>query len=95
MIFENTPSCLGLEVELFFTPDDGVSTYTNLDQIKRMCASCPAKQECLDYATEYAVQGIWAGTTFNERDTYRSKNGIVAKPVIPAYLVKDHLTSSV
>ena len=94
MIFENTPSCLGLEVELFFTSDE-VSNYTNLDQIKKMCAFCPAKQECLDYATEHAVQGIWAGTTFNERDTYRGKHGIVAKPVIPAYLVKDHLTPGV
>lgn len=91
MFFKNTPSCLGLEADLFFTPDDGVNTYVNLDQIKRMCASCSARQECLDYATEYAVQGIWAGTTFNERDDYRSEKGIVAKSVVPAYLVKDHL----
>jgi WhiB family redox-sensing transcriptional regulator len=93
MFFKNTPACLGLEVDLFFTPDDGTSTYAHLDQIKRMCSSCPAKQECFEYAIEHAVQGIWSGTTFNERDLYRSKHGIVAKPVIPISLVRDHIYS--
>lgn len=91
MFFDNTPSCLGLDVEVFFSPDDSGGNYLNLDHVRRMCASCPARQECFDYAVENLVQGIWAGTTFNERDDYRKKHGIVGKPVIPVSLVRDHL----
>jgi hypothetical protein len=90
VLFKNTPSCLGLEVELFFTEDDN-SNYTNLDQLQRMCASCPARQECFDYSIEYAVFGIWAGTTKNQRDDYRNKAGIEGKTLVPYSLFKDLL----
>jgi len=47
-----------------------------------MCATCPAKIECYDYAVENLVHGLWAGTTFNERDNIRKKRGISGKAVI-------------
>jgi WhiB family redox-sensing transcriptional regulator len=91
MLFKNTPSCLGLEIDLFFTPDDENSNYLHLDQVKRMCAACPAKDECFDYAIEYAVFGLWAGTTKNERDAYRNKHGIEGKGLVPYSLFKDQV----
>lgn len=92
MYFKNTPSCLGLDINLFFVEDDsGNANYTNLDHIKRMCKNCPALMECFKYATENLVHGLWAGTTFNERDTYRRKNKIVGIPVVPISLVRDHI----
>jgi hypothetical protein len=89
MLFKNTPSCLGLDIDLFFVEDN--CNYLHLDFVKRMCKECPALGECFEYATENLVQGVWAGTTFNERDDYRSKHGIVGKPVVPIALVRDHL----
>ena len=88
MLFKNTPSCLGIETDLFFTEDEN-SNYLYLDQLKRMCSSCPAKQECFDYSIEYAVFGLWAGTTKNERDDYRSKHGIEGKTLVPLSLIKE------
>ncbi|MDX3354720.1 WhiB family transcriptional regulator [Streptomyces sp. ME01-24h] len=44
------------------------------EQAKRVCAACPVRQQCLDYALAmegaYAVSfrgGIWGGTTPSER----------------------------
>ena len=89
MLFNNTPSCLGLDAELFFAPDGG--NYLYLNQVKKICGSCKAKDECFEYAIDNAVQGLWAGTTHNERDIYRAKRGIMAKPVVPIHLVRDHI----
>ncbi len=88
MIFKNSPSCLGLEVDLFFTEDDN-SNYLYLDQLQRMCSACPARQECFDYAIEYSVFGVWAGTTKNQRDDYRIKAGIEGKILVSESIFKD------
>jgi hypothetical protein len=88
MKFSDTPACSGIDVEIFFTEDKG-GNYTNLDFIKRMCNTCPVRVECFNYAIENLVQGIWAGTTTNERDRYRSKHGIIGKTVVPESIFKN------
>jgi hypothetical protein len=35
------------------------------------------------------VHGVWAGTTKDERDKYRSKRGIVGKTVVPESIFKN------
>lgn len=35
---------------------------------KLLCAACPVRQRCLDYALEYEEFGIWGGATPEERD---------------------------
>jgi hypothetical protein len=70
-----------MDAELFFTEEDN-SNYNNLDTVKRMCVSCSAKTECYNYALEHLVHGIWAGTTFNERDYIRKKRGINGKEIV-------------
>lgn len=87
MKFKNTPACAGIDVEVFFTEEKG--NYVNLDFIKRMCSICPARVECFEYAIENLVQGIWAGTTTNERNRYRSKHGIIGKTVVPDSIFRD------
>jgi len=89
VLFKSKPSCLGLETDLFFTEDDDSGNYLYLNQLKRMCAECPAQQECFDYSIEYAVFGIWAGTTKNERDAYRKKHGIEGKTLVPLSLIQE------
>jgi len=83
MRFSNTPACVGIDVEVFFTEDKG-GTYANLDYVKKVCNTCPVRVECFDYAIEHLVHGLWAGTSKEERDKYRSKHNIEGKTVVPA-----------
>jgi hypothetical protein len=87
MRFSDTPACVGIDVEIFFTEEKG--NYTNLDFIKKMCNTCSVRVECFDYAIENLVHGVWAGTTKDERDKYRSKRGIVGKTVVPESIFKN------
>ena len=38
-----------------------------IDIAKGICNNCPIKAQCLDYAKSARVQGIWGGTTYEER----------------------------
>jgi len=87
MRFSDTPACAGIDVEIFFTEEKG--NYTNLDFIKKMCNTCLVRVECFEYAIENLVHGVWAGTTKDERDKYRSKRGIVGKTVVPESIFKN------
>lgn len=82
MKFSDTPACLGIDVEIFFTEERG--NYPYLADVKKICKTCPVQVECFNYAIENLVHGIWAGTTKQERDKYRSKHNIEGKTVVPA-----------
>jgi WhiB family redox-sensing transcriptional regulator len=51
---------------------------------KRICARCPVRAECLEYALSGAgtwggiATGIWGGTTPQERDQLRQQRRAVA-----------------
>ena len=48
---------------LFF-PSDGVG----VDVARRICADCPVKSECLEYALANRIDhGVWGGTSERER----------------------------
>lgn len=40
---------------------------------KRVCAACPVRRECLEYAmaADASLQGVWAGTSVKERRSLR------------------------
>ena len=40
---------------------------TNARAAKRICARCRVKTECLEWALEHEEQGIWGGTSDEER----------------------------
>ncbi|MQA62366.1 MAG: hypothetical protein GEU86_12900 [Actinophytocola sp.] len=56
--------CAQTDPELFF-PDKGGSTAA----AKRICAGCPVRARCLDYALDspVPVSGIWGGLSEKER----------------------------
>jgi WhiB family redox-sensing transcriptional regulator len=57
-------ACRGLD-DLFFPPRGDV---LGIRRAREVCAGCPVRTECLDYAIEHREQfGIWAGTTYRER----------------------------
>ena len=61
-------ACRGADLSLFF-PERGESA----EPARRVCAACPVRQPCLDYAiTNGIVHGIWGGLTERERRALRS-----------------------
>ena len=47
-----------------FFPSDGVG----VDQARRICATCPVQEPCLEYALEQRIDhGVWGGASERER----------------------------
>ena len=45
-------------------PSDGVG----VDRARKICADCPVKEECLEYALTYRIDhGVWGGASERER----------------------------
>jgi len=55
--------CTNVPPEVFF-PSDGVG----VEIARRICADCPVKEPCLEYAlAERIDHGVWGGTSERER----------------------------
>jgi WhiB family redox-sensing transcriptional regulator len=47
-----------------FFPSDGVG----VDHARRICATCPVREPCLEYALEQRIDhGVWGGASERER----------------------------
>lgn len=57
-------ACRGEDPDLFF-PYPGETI--RIENAKAICRSCPVWMECLQWATEQRVEGVWGGTTEEER----------------------------
>jgi len=67
LAFMNQGACNGTDPALFF-PGRGEST----TDAKAICARCPVRQECLDYALDHTERfGIWGGLSERERRRIR------------------------
>ena len=56
-------NCADKPPSLFF-PSDGVG----VDAARRICADCPVKSECLEYALANRIDhGVWGGASERER----------------------------
>jgi WhiB family transcriptional regulator, redox-sensing transcriptional regulator len=55
--------CRGISPAEFF-PSDG----TGVETAQRVCASCPVRSECLEYALFNRIEhGVWGGASERER----------------------------
>jgi WhiB family transcriptional regulator, redox-sensing transcriptional regulator len=62
-------ACRGADLEVFF-PGRGETA----GPARQVCAACPVRQPCLDYAiTNRIVHGIWGGLTGRERRALQSR----------------------
>ena len=62
--------CRGLDPNLFFHEqgDQGMAA------ARRVCAACPSKAECLEYALENNERfGMWGGRSVQERNAIRRR----------------------
>lgn len=61
-------ACLSADPDLFFPIAIGRVEERQVALARRICAACPVKQECLDFAMRSGeAHGIWGGTTPDER----------------------------
>ena len=60
-------ACIGTDTEIFYpvTPDEEAEALS-------ICATCPVRAQCLDYAVRNREPyGIWGGTTPDQRRRIR------------------------
>ena len=68
-LWKDKASCTGIDTELFF-PDQG---HPIEPLIIKMCKACPVREECIDYALKYSMQGVWGGMGQRARERYRGR----------------------
>jgi WhiB family redox-sensing transcriptional regulator len=67
-------ACRGLSTDLFF-PERGADA----SAAKAVCAACPVRDDCYEYAFESGERhGIWGGTSERERRRIRRQRRIEA-----------------
>jgi len=80
-ILEDNPACAETDPELFFPLEVDMgfgrftSKYQNASAARKICASCPLIEKCLDYALLNNEVGIWGGTTEEQRKQIRKNRG--------------------
>jgi WhiB family transcriptional regulator, redox-sensing transcriptional regulator len=68
-------ACRGADLDLFF-PGRGESA----EPARQICAVCPVRQPCLDYALSRGiVHGIWGGLSERDRRALRSRHAGAAR----------------
>jgi WhiB family transcriptional regulator, redox-sensing transcriptional regulator len=64
--------CRDLNPEIFFPIGVTGGAIDQITAAKSHCASCPAKEQCLEFAvTTNQEYGVWGGTTEDERRVLR------------------------
>lgn len=76
--------------ELFFPEPGGKN---DAAEAKLLCSLCAVQVDCLRFALDTAVEGIWGGTTARERQDIRSRNGMPLPSGWSARLI-DHGTEA-
>lgn len=62
-------SCAGLDPSIFYPEDE---RGPRVEQAKAVCATCPIRIPCLDYAIWNRESfGVWGGLTTRERGRFR------------------------
>ena len=61
--WQRNASCVGLDSSIFYPPTD-----REAGRAKAVCAECPVRQDCLEFAlTVREKEGVWGGLTAVER----------------------------
>lgn len=83
-------ACRGTDPDVFF-PERGDRGQRPAAEARRLCASCPVRVECLDYAIQAKERwGIWGGLTATELRRARKLNrerGLTAAQILDRGLV--------
>lgn len=89
-LFEPQPwrrdaACTVPSLNLFFVPQHATDGQRRVALAKAICATCPVRQECLDYALITRERfGVWGGHTVKERNKLIRELGVGQQPGVPA-----------
>jgi WhiB family transcriptional regulator, redox-sensing transcriptional regulator len=76
MSWQDRAACAGMDAQLFFGPDGEGRQEREIREAKAkaVCALCPVRAQCLDYALRSSIRhGIWGGLTKEERSRERRR----------------------
>jgi WhiB family transcriptional regulator, redox-sensing transcriptional regulator len=60
-------ACRSADPELFFPLSGSGKAREEIAEAKAICAGCPVRRQCLEFALRTRPQGIWGGLTELER----------------------------
>lgn len=78
------PLCVHYPPDMFFADLDDEARINSaylINEAKKICYKCPYQLECLTFAVQEGVVGIWGGTSQRQRTLMR-QNGKVFIPEI-------------
>lgn len=64
-------ACHGADPELFFPISAQGRAVPQINSAKAVCGRCPVSEKCLSFALQTMPDGIWGGTTREERIAMR------------------------
>jgi WhiB family redox-sensing transcriptional regulator len=76
MSWQDMAACAGTDTQLFFAPDGEREQEREIRRARAaaICALCPVRQQCLDYALRNSIRhGIWGGLTREGRARERRR----------------------
>lgn len=75
-------ACRDADPDLFFPIGTAGNSLRQVDEAKRICHRCPAQNQCLAWALKTGItDGVWGGTTENERRAIRSLDAATSAPL--------------
>jgi WhiB family redox-sensing transcriptional regulator len=67
-------ACRGLDPDLFFPVGTAGPALDQIGRAKRVCARCPVRARCLEWALNSGQEtGVWGGTSEDERRVLRRR----------------------
>lgn len=60
-----------MDTQAFYPTDE-----QGVQEIRKVCLSCPVRPECREYAVANERFGVWAGTSERQRVRMRKERGI-------------------
>jgi WhiB family redox-sensing transcriptional regulator len=73
--------CADYDPDLFFPVGSGGPAIRQALRAKAICAQCPVRLECLDWAIDTGQpHGVWGGLDEHERERLRSADGAAFQP---------------
>ncbi len=71
-------ACRGLDPDLFFPVGTAGPALVQIGRAKQVCAGCPVRARCLDWALVTSQDaGVWGGTSEDERRALRRAGAMI------------------
>lgn len=73
----------GIDSDIFFMDDKDEQNYSAIktEIARSICNQCPVKEQCLRIALKYEEEGVWGGTTTQERRIMANRKRIGYVPI--------------